>query len=73
MQTSLILQNLQEKDTNAICPNRSVDFKQSCLDLQFCWMLKLMSESWRQGREKVIVLVHMSGERVAVLGEGMLG
>lgn len=30
-----------------------------------------MNESWRQGREKVTALVHLSGERGgAVLGEG---
>lgn len=33
-------------------------------------MLKLMNESWRQGREKVTALVHVSGARGAVLGEG---
>lgn len=33
-------------------------------------MLKLMNESWRQGREKVTALVHLSGEGGAVLGEG---
>lgn len=33
-------------------------------------LTKLMNESWRQGREKVTALVHVSGERGAVLGEG---